>query len=55
MQEEDSRAALMLEQSALSQLYLQPPSTRRFAFRMVLAGLRYFAAGFNQLGIHTYR
>ena len=54
-QEEDSRAALMLEQSALSQLYLQPPSTRRYAFRMVLAGLRYLAAGQVLLGTQAYR
>jgi len=45
----------MLEQSALSQLYLQPPSTRRYAFRMVLAGLRYLAAGQVLLGTQAYR
>lgn len=54
-QEENVRAALLLEQSALCLLYASPPSRRRFAFQMVLAGLRYHAAGQKRLATHAYK
>lgn len=54
-QEESARAAVLLEQSALCLLYTSPPSVRKFAFHMVLAGLRYNAAGLKRLGLHAYR
>ncbi len=46
---------MLLEQSALCLLYTSPPSVRKFAFHMVLAGLRYNAAGLKRLGLHAYR
>jgi hypothetical protein len=55
VQEENTRAGLLLEQSALCLLYSTPPSRRKFAFQMVLAGLRYHAAGHKRLAVHSYR
>ncbi|MEW5318844.1 MAG: hypothetical protein WDW38_010029, partial [Sanguina aurantia] len=53
--EENARAALLLEQAAYALLYLRPPSTRKFAFQMVLSGLRYHSCGQKRLAIHAYR
>ena len=55
MQEENLRAALLLEQAALCLLRVQPPSVRKFAFHMVLAGLRYNACDQKGLGTRAYR
>jgi trafficking protein particle complex subunit 8 len=54
-QEENLRAALLLEQAALCLLRITPPHVRKFAFHMVLAGLRYNACNQQQLGIRAYR
>ncbi|KAJ9512929.1 hypothetical protein QJQ45_029048, partial [Haematococcus lacustris] len=54
-EEENARAALLLEQSAYCLLYPLLPSQRKFAFQMVLAGLRYHAAGQKRLAIQAYR
>ena len=54
-QEENLRAALLLEQAALCLLRVQPPHLRKFAFHMVLAGLRFNAAGQQRLGIRAYK
>ena len=55
MQEEPLRAALLLEQAALSLLQMSPPSVRKFAFHLVLAGLRYNAVRQQKLGMRAYR
>ena len=55
MQEEDARAAVLLEQAAICLLHQQPPSRRRFAFHLVLAGLRYNSCNLRNLGRHAYR
>ena len=55
MQEENGRAALLLEQSAYALLYLPLPSQRKFAFQMVLAGLRYHSCGQKRLATQAYR
>lgn len=54
-EEENARAALLLEQAAHALLRVQPPSIRKFAFHMVLAGLRFHSCGQKQLAINAYR
>ena len=54
-QEENLRAALVLEQAAHCLLRTAPPHVRKYAFHMVLSGLRYNACGQQQLGIRAYR
>lgn len=54
-QEENLRAALLLEQAALCLLRVSPPSVRKYAFHMVLAGLRYNACDQKALGMRAYR
>ncbi len=54
-QEEGLRAALMLEQAALCLLRASPPALRKFAFHMVLAGLRYASSGQAALGARAYQ
>ena len=54
-QEENLRAALLLEQAALCLLRMQPPAVRKFAFHMVLAGLRYNACDQKGLGTRAYK
>ncbi|KAK9823583.1 hypothetical protein WJX72_003982 [[Myrmecia] bisecta] len=54
-QEENLRAALLLEQAALYLLHISPPGIRKFAFHMVLAGLRFNACDQKQLGLSAYR
>lgn len=54
-QEEGLRAALLLEQAALCLLRVAPPALRKFAFHMVLAGLRYSSCGQSALGARAYR
>lgn len=55
MQESDSvRAGLLGEQAALSLLQTSPPSLRKFAFTMVLAGLKYLSFSQRALGIRCY-
>jgi hypothetical protein len=55
LQEESSRAAVLLEQSAHCLLCMSPPAVRKCAFHMVMAGLRYSGAGLKRLGINAYR
>jgi hypothetical protein len=55
LQEENLRAALLLEQAALCLLRVQPPAVRKFAFHLVLAGLRYNACDQKGLGTRAYR
>lgn len=45
----------MLEQAAHCLLRTAPPHVRKYAFHMVLSGLRYNACGQQQLGIRAYR
>lgn len=54
-QEENARAALLLEQAAYALLYPRQPSLRKFAFQMVLAGLRYHSCGQKRLAMQAYR
>ncbi|KAG2449122.1 hypothetical protein HYH02_005870 [Chlamydomonas schloesseri] len=54
-EEENARAGLLLEQSAYCMLYLRPPLVRKFAFQMVLAGIRYICCGQKRIAIHAYR
>ncbi len=54
-QEENLRAALLLEQAAFCLLHVAPPHVRKFAFHMVLSGLRYNACGQVPLGVRAYR
>ena len=54
-QEENLRAALLLEQAAWALLRTQPPHARKFAFHMVLSGLRYNACQQASLGMRAYR
>lgn len=49
------RAALLLEAAAQCLLHMAPPAIRKFAFHMVLAGLRYNACDQKQLGVAAYR
>ncbi len=53
--EDNARAALLLEQSAYALLRVAPPSARKFAFHIVLAGLRYHSCKQKRLAIHCYR
>ena len=54
-QESDSvRAGLLGEQAALELLQTSPPSLRKFAFTMVLAGLKYLSFHHRPLGIRCY-
>eukprot|EP00877_Chromochloris_zofingiensis_P003658 jgi/Chrzof1/13293/Cz07g27240.t1 len=52
--EENARAALLLEQAAYALLRVQLPATRKFAFHIVLAGLRYHSCKQKRLAIHCY-
>ncbi len=55
LQESDSvRSALMMEQAALYLLQIAPPGLRKFAFTMVLAGLKYLNFSQRTLGIRCY-
>lgn len=55
MQESDNvRSALLLEQAALYLLHVQPPALRKFAFTIVLAGLKYLNHNQRMLGIRAY-
>jgi hypothetical protein len=42
-------------QSAYCMLYARPPLMRKFAFQMVLAGIRYICCGQKRIAIHAYR
>ena len=53
--EDGGRAALLLEQAAYAQLRIAPPRRRKAGFQLVLAGLRYQAAGQRRLAAHCYR
>ena len=48
------RSALLMEQAALFLLQTAPPSLRKFAFTMVLAGLKYLSFSQRSLGIRCY-
>ena len=48
------RAGLLMEQAALFLLQIPPPGLRKFAFTMVLAGLKYFQHAQRNLGIRCY-
>ena len=54
-QEENLRAGLMLEQAAYCLLALSSPHTRKFAFHLVLAGLRFDMCGHKGLARRAYR
>jgi hypothetical protein len=54
LQEENLRAGLLLEQAAYCLLALQPPHVRKFAFHLVLAGLRYDMCGQKVLSMRAY-
>lgn len=54
-QEENLRAGLLLEQAAHCLLSLSPPHTRKFAFHLVLAGLRYDMCAQKGLAQRAYR
>lgn len=54
-QEEDLRAALLLEEAANLLLLATPPRLRKYAFHLVLAGLRYSKAGALTLASYSYR
>ncbi|KXZ49490.1 hypothetical protein GPECTOR_21g716 [Gonium pectorale] len=54
-EEENARAGLLLEQSAYAMLFARPPLVRKFAFQMVLAGIRYICCGQKRIAIHAYR
>lgn len=53
-QEDDLRGALLLESAAHSLLRLRPPQVRKFAFHLVLAGLRYNQGGQRALARRAY-
>jgi hypothetical protein len=53
--EETARAALLLEAAAYCLLRCRPPSVRKAAFHLVLAGLRYHSAKQKRLSIHCYK
>lgn len=55
VQEDNTGAGLLLEQAAHSLLRLQPPRARKFAFHLVLAGLRYGACDQDGLAQRCYR
>jgi len=52
--EEDLRAALLIEQAALLLLRVQPARVRKFAFHLILAGLRYSKGGARDLAARSY-
>lgn len=52
--EEDLRAALLIERAALLLLRVQPARVRKFAFHLVLAGLRYSKGGARDLAARSY-
>jgi tetratricopeptide (TPR) repeat protein len=52
--EEDLRAALLIEQAALLLLRVEPARVRKFAFHLVLAGLRYSKGGARDLAARSY-
>ena len=52
--EEDLRAALLIERAALLLLRVHPPRSRKFAFHLVLAGLRYSKGGARELAARAY-
>eukprot|EP00798_Chlamydomonas_sp_ICE-L_P000836 gene836-33567_t len=54
-EEENARAALLLEQAAYQLLFPKTPSIRKYAFRMVLAGLRFHSCAQKRLSLHAYR
>lgn len=54
LQEDNLRAGLLLEQAAHCLLCLTPPHTRKFAFHLVLAGLRYDMCGQKGLAQRAY-
>jgi hypothetical protein len=45
----------VLEQAAQCLLHTSPPHVRKYAFHMVLSGLRYNSCGQQQLGMRAYR
>ena len=54
-QESDNvRSALLMKQAALGLLQTAPASLRKFAFTMVLAGLKYLNFSQRTLGIRCY-
>ena len=53
-QEENLRSGLLLEQAAYCLLSLSPPHTRKFAFHLVLAGLRYDMCEQKELSNRAY-
>lgn len=53
--EDNLRAGLLLEQASHCLLALAPPNTRKFAFQMVLAGLRYNMCGQKELALRAYK
>ena len=56
MQEENLRAGLLLEQAAHSLLRLAPaPHVRKFAFHLVLAGLRFNLCEQKGLALRAYK
>lgn len=54
-QEDNLRAALLLEQAAFCLLAIQPPHARKFAFHMVLSGLRYSSCRQTPLAVRAYK
>jgi hypothetical protein len=54
LQEENIRAALLMERAAHLLLYAKPPRVRKFAFHMVLSGLRYTKGGAQNLAARAY-
>ena len=55
LQEENLCAAVLLEQAALCLLRLRHPSVRKYAFLLLLSGLRYNASSQRGLGARVYR
>ena len=55
MQESDNvRSGLLLEQAAMQLLQIHPPALRKYAFTIVLAGLKYLNHSQRTLGIRCY-
>jgi trafficking protein particle complex subunit 8 len=55
IQEENLRAGLLLEQAAHCLLSQSPPHVRKFAFHLVLAGLRYDMCAQKGLAQRAYK
>ena len=55
IQEENLRAGLLLEQAAHCLLLQSPPHVRKFAFHLVLAGLRYDMCAQKGLAQRAYK